>query len=305
MPPLDECNVSHYITQMSFQSNRALCLPSPPGRAWDVGCYADDILARKWPQTAVASMILSPNADHSRGLAALLERLALGESEGLSQREFWRLYQDIQGGKGPDLYLVDGQQRLVAVDFKAIRNSMAHGVEETQAWLSARDRAEILATLTHFYSGLPDEGTSITALRAVLAAQVGKRLVVRVCLPRRPVIFDVPSTQSWVHHFMLLTGISPPVVVTPKPFAFTTNLHGDFRVPSRSCSVRYRRGRLDRWITVFDGQGRSSSRFSSARRPLSGRCERVCQPAARRQGALSDPRNRKVGDRLRHVHVRA
>jgi len=291
---------------MSYQSSRALWRPSPPAQPWDVTRYVDDLAAQKRAQTAVASLILSyPDADHIGCLAALLEGLALGESQGLSQREFWRLYQGIRGGKGPDFWVVDGQHRLVAVELKATRNRIGHGVEETEASLSAKDRAEILATMAHFYSGVADARTSISELRAVLAAQVGKRLVVRVRLRRRPVIFDVPCTQSWVHNFMLLTGISPPVVVTPKPFAFTTNLHGDFRVPSRSCSVRHRRGRLNRRFATFDGQGRSSSRLSPARCPLSGRCERVCRSAGRRQGALSDPGDRQVGDQLRHVHVRA
>ena len=287
---------------MSHQPGRPLRRPSPPAQAREVMFYVDDsIVAKKWAETVSATMMAPPtDAGSIIAMAALLEKLSLDRGF-VSQRDFWRLYRDIQGDRGPDLWVIDGQHRFVAVELKATRNRLVHGAEEIEASLSAKGRSEILATLHYFLTGDPGAEPTIDEVRTLLAEQVSKRLVVRVRQQRRSIVFNVPSTESWAHNFMLHTGISPPVVGTSNFLAFTTNLYGDFRASTRSCSIRHRRWPLDWRPVAPDGESCPSHRSSFARRSHSGRRERLCLPLVGRQWPLQRSSRGQMGGHLRYV----
>lgn len=231
-----------------------------------------------------AAKARSANANHLRDLVWTLHN-----GRELSQFDFWRFFVDVQSFQQPDAIVFDSPDHLWTISENLSRNLVAHA--EAEAFVSAKGRVKILDSLFEFYLGgdgvEPENEVSIDEVRQFLLARVTKYVVFRIRLRKPSNSFEAPSTQSWVHSFMLWTGISPPMVVTQLHVTFTTNRSlGEKNVYSRSRFVRHCRRQLDRRPFHHDGQSRLSYYSSSARLPYHGRRERLCLASAGRQGTL-------------------
>jgi hypothetical protein len=247
-----------------------------------VSLCLDDVLMTVPAGTAVGTPIaLLSHSDvvDAAWLKQVRELIAILAGDGeLSQRTFWRFYKDVQGGRQPDVRIMDGHKRLTAIEAKAHRNRVAHGVEQAEAYVSAKDRTKILSALEMLCLSNSGDEVSLAELQEVLATAVAEHIVIRIRFKGTFSASGVPSTQAWVHGFVLWTGISPPVVVKQLFVPLTTDdVLGESRVNFRYCSVRHRRGYLDGRAFRSDGQGRPSHRSSFARRPHPGRREHLCQ----------------------------
>ena len=190
-----------------------------------------------------------------------LEELVCGYSvnSAITQKAFWELYDDL-GVCAPKFWLIDGQHRLPAF-----------GAKNTQLFMSETDRSEILSTLDYLFRNCTDKTVLLSDVRALLAAEI-RRAIIRTTywLPKRRV--NAPSTQQWVHTFMLWTGISPPVAETTRSVPFQANEpQGEIRDNSRSCLIRHSRQSVDRRTTTFNSRSRVSRGPPSARRWYAGR----------------------------------
>src|SRR6266568_9171401 len=80
--------------------------------AVEMSVFIDDLLARMAADTAVATVReLLPHSDVKPAVWAgkVRELIAHLASDGeLSQRAFWRFYEDVQGNRQPDLWITDG-----------------------------------------------------------------------------------------------------------------------------------------------------------------------------------------------------
>ncbi|MBI3675049.1 MAG: hypothetical protein HY243_00325 [Proteobacteria bacterium] len=235
------------------------------------------------------------------GATTTVQSLVSGllEDATVSQRKFWRFYDEILN-RQPDVVIFDGQQRLIAFEFKRARNSLVHGTDPAVAYLSAKHRAEILSDITR-YVGEVDRAVSLAELRVVLVSAVTPRAKILLSFVAVPFISGVPSTRAWVHSFMLWTGISPPRVVTFS-FSITTNATcGEINDHFGSQTICHRRRHFDRRTYPGNSRGRPSRRSSLASCSHAGRHKCFRQSRSNRGRSPRRASSRKVGNQLCHV----
>ena len=192
-------------------------------------------------------------------------RRLLGQMRGnrnLTQRDFWKLYENVQGAKWPKLQVARNEADWT---YAYLDDSATSLNREAEAYLSARDRAELIRILESLY--LTDEATllNLADLRAIFQEEV----ISRVTLVVRFILTDcsnIPSTEAWVHSFRLWTGTSPPNSVKRRLMPFTTIYSGGrYAQNRRSHLTRHCRWSFDRRAVTGNSQG-SSSRCSSIAR---------------------------------------
>ena len=76
----------------------------------------------RWPMlmpadTAVGAVTMLSADAAEKALREQIENLA--DDGELSQRAFWRFYDNVQGGRQPDICISDGQGRILAIELKA------------------------------------------------------------------------------------------------------------------------------------------------------------------------------------------
>jgi len=149
-------------------------------------------------------------------------------------------------------------------------------LEAVEGFLSAKARRAIVEAFEARFGEMLDQ-VSLADLGAFLSQAIRRKNVLRLHLGYRRTEHAVPSTEFWVHCFVLWTGVSPPVVVTPT-LPLTPIRTGGHNVPYfRFQSSRHCRGHLGRRACAQDGQGRPLHHQSPARRARSGRYQRLCR----------------------------
>lgn len=220
-----------------------------------------------------------------------------GNYRAVSQKRFWDFFEALNEDRGARLFFVDGQHRYSAL------KELAHLEIEEREWsfiagmLSARARADILRQFDARFGTSIDQ-VALADLSEFLTDKVKSKVILSVrigyCLSNAA----VPSTEYWVHCFLLWTGVSPPVFVT-RTFPLTKHRTGGQDVPYfRSQSARHRRGYLDGRASADDGKGRPLRCSSPARRAQSGRhwCFRRAEQLGRPPGRSGI---RQVGHQFR------
>jgi hypothetical protein len=203
----------------------------------------------------------------------LLEQIT-GRRRGVSQKGFWSFYAAAVAGIQP-LYIVDGQRRVSAIMEEPHRKWSSEAVAVWRSTLSARARADILDAFDRQLFLVENEIFPID-LDAFLIDAVHARVVLTILFSYGACEPSIPSTEFWVHSFMLWTGISPPVPVTTDVLPFTKFRTGDKNVPRyRPRSACHRRGNLDWWTSSRDGKSRPLHHSPSARCLRSERCKRL------------------------------
>lgn len=273
-------------------------------KAEDAKVVFSDLITKQIATTATALFMENIKRAREKRLRTKLRELMEGLHlhNTVRQEDFWEVYDQLLEESWSDLYFISKNKNWVAVEPKDLRRS-AKGPEKVEAYLSSKARIEVLSVLEYFYENYDDD-VSIADLRVAFATEVAKRVVIRIRFGCGGFPSGVPSTEVWVHSFMLWTGISPPVSVTTRVLPFTKSYTGVTYVPRyRPQSAYHRRGRLDRWHSPRNGEGRSSHRASSTRCQRSERCERLCRTDGFRRPP-HHPDFRQVGVELRYGQCR-
>jgi hypothetical protein len=237
-------------------------------------------------------------AESVEWIRAFTEKLEAGGS----QRNFWAFFFAIQNATSAREATVDGNHRFLTPRLIGYpRHRGAGGPKKVETHLSARNRAHILAKIRAFYTGRETDPAELARLQRELAATVAAHATIRIHFGRPHSIVGVPSTEAWVHNFLLLTGISPPAVVTQAPASFTQSTDGDIHVPHfRLWSASHHRRHVDGWPRARDRKGASPQDIAPVGRNYAGRRKHFREADTRFSWALHDSGDRKVGAQLHH-----
>lgn len=129
---------------------------------------------------------------------------------------------------------------------------------QLQVFISANDRSAIMSAFAAYMDagGDPVE-FSLMHLRAIFEKQVRERASYRVIFLHRFNGTHAASTHAWVHDFVFLTGISPPVIgTTPAKVNayFSIKRFGETDVSNfRSYDRAHSDGPIYRWAAEIDG----------------------------------------------------
>jgi hypothetical protein len=222
----------------------------------------------------------------------------------VSQRDFWRFHEILHNEfRAPNWLMPKGRASQPA---PAAQDEFSlFGIVGLMRTVSARARNavfEIFLDLARQANGGRD--VSVFEIQTAISAELRKQVRIRCLSLSGSAAQTAPSTQEWVHRFVLWTGISPPMGVTLLVAPPMSLMSGESRDYQRSHPVRHRRDLLDWRAAPCDGQGRPSSRPSSARRPHLGRCERLRRAVGAGRGPLHRAGDRQVGTELRLVRQR-